>query len=91
LPDFATSLPEYSEQQRQHQRNNDARGKREVEAESFALDVDVAGKMADAQLGQPRTDQPGHEVPVNHAGITQASPGPNSLVLPSASLMRMQP
>jgi hypothetical protein len=51
------SLSEYPEKNRQHQRNDDAGRNRKVEAESFSLDINIAGKMTDAQLGQPR---PGH-------------------------------
>lgn len=51
-------LPEHPEQQRQHYRNDDARGDGKVEAVSLALDVDVAGQVAEAQLRQPGPGQP---------------------------------
>jgi len=82
------SFPEYPENDGQQQRNQDAGGQREVEAEPLALDVDVAGKMADAQPGQPRPCQPEQDEdsaydqqPLCH-GFRRSVPGSPVYILP---------
>src|SRR5205823_7565244 len=47
-------LPEDREQKRQHERDDDAGDDRKVKRESFALDVNVAGQSAEAELREPR-------------------------------------
>jgi len=54
------SFSENPENDRQHQRNDDAAGDRKVETESFTLDIDITRKVTDSQFGQPgpgRSDQ----------------------------------
>jgi ABC-type bacteriocin/lantibiotic exporter with double-glycine peptidase domain len=50
LKKLVSLLSEYPEQQRQHDGSDDAGSEREIEIESVALEVDVAGQVAEAQF-----------------------------------------
>ena len=55
------SAPEDPEDQRDYDRDDDAGHDREMKAEAFAHDVDVARQAAERQAAQPGPGQPGGE------------------------------